>query len=332
MFSREIGIDLGTANTLVYVSGKGIIAREPSVVAVDTRTSSILAVGTQAKEMIGRTPGSIVAVRPLKDGVVADFEITRVMTEHYLKSAYSWGFFKKNVVICAPYGVTEVEKRAVEDAAKCAGAGRVVIVEEPMAAAIGANLPVAEPNGNMIVDIGGGTTEVAVISLGDIVGSRSVRVGGDKFDEAIVGYIRKKYNLLIGERTAENIKIKMGSAVPVEEETSIHIKGRDLVTGLPKDIVITSQGVREALREPLNLIIEGVKSTLENTPPELSSDIYDCGIVMSGGGALLRGIDVLLSNETNMPVRIANDPLDCVIGGIGKILDSDFLKKRSIKF
>lgn len=322
MFSKEIGIDLGTANTLVFLKGKGIIKREPSVVAVDMRTDNVLAVGLQAKNMIGRTPGSIVAVRPLKDGVIADFDVTASMLKYFIcKSVRSMFFSKPRVVICIPSGVTEVEKRAVEDAAKQAGAGVVELIEEPMAAAIGAGLPVSEPTGSMVVDIGGGTSEVAVISLGDIVTATSERVAGDKLDEAIISYVKRKYNLLIGERTAEDIKINMGSAVPYDDEGEMSIKGRNLLDGLPKNIVITSAEVREALAEPLRCIVEAVKSTLENTPPELSADIIDHGIMLTGGGALLRGIDTLISESTGMPVYIAERPLDCVVDGTGKCLE-----------
>lgn len=282
-FSKEIGIDLGTANTLVYVKGKGIVKREPSVVAVDMKNDMVLAVGSQAKEMIGRTPGSIVAVRPLKDGVIADFDITASMLKYFITSTVKSMFFSKpKVVICIPSGVTEVEKRAVEDAAKQAGAGIVDLIEEPMAAAIGAGLPVSEPTGSMVVDIGGGTSEVAVISLGDIVTATSERVAGDKLDEAIISYVKRKYNLLIGERTAEDIKLTIGSAVPYEDEGEMSIKGRNLMDGLPKNITITSEEVREALADPLRSIINAVKTTLENTPPELSADIIDHGITLTG--------------------------------------------------
>ena len=322
MFSKEIGIDLGTANTLVFLKGKGIIKREPSVVAVDIRTDTVLAVGNQAKEMIGRTPGSIIAVRPLKDGVIADFDITASMLKYFIaKTAKSMFFSKPKVIICTPSGVTEVGRRAVEDAAKQAGAGIVDLIEEPMAAAIGAGLAVSEPTGSMVVDIGGGTSEVAVISLGDIVTATSERVAGDKLDEAIISYVKRKYNLLIGERTAEDIKIKIGSAVPYEDEGEMSIKGRNLMDGLPKNVVITAEEIREALADPLRAIVEAVKSTLEKTPPELSGDIIDHGIMLTGGGALLRGLDVLISESTFMPVHVAENPLDCVVAGTGKCLD-----------
>lgn len=320
--ARDIGIDLGTANTLVYIKGKGIVMREPSVVAVDIRTDTVLAVGAQAKDMIGRTPGSIVAVRPLKDGVIADFDITATMLKYFIKKAVKTNLFSRpRVVICIPSGVTEVERRAVEDATKQAGGGDVDLIEEPMAAAIGAGLPVAEATGSMVVDIGGGTSEVAVISLGDIVTACSVRVAGDKFDEAIVSYVKKKYNLLIGERTAEEVKVKIGSAFPYENEEGMVIKGRNLVDGLPKNVVISAAEVREALADPLSSIIDAIKVTLEKTPPELSADIIDHGIMLTGGGALLRGFDKLVAQETGMPVHIAERPLDCVVDGTGKRLD-----------
>ena len=322
MFSKDIGIDLGTANTLVFMKGKGVVIREPSVVAVDVRADTVLAVGNSAKEMIGRTPGSIVSVRPLKDGVIADFDTTAIMLKYFIKKAVKSGIFSKpRVVVCIPSGVTEVERRAVEDAARQAGAKDVELIEEPMAAAIGANLPVSEPTGSMVVDIGGGTSEVAVISLGDIVAACSVRVAGDKFDEAIIAYIKRKYNLLIGERTAELIKIKIGSAYSYEDEEGMEIKGRNLIDGLPKNIKIEAEEVREALADPINTIIEAIKNTLEDTPPELSADIIDHGIMLTGGGALLRNLDVLISKETHMPVYIAENPLDCVVAGTGKRLE-----------
>lgn len=321
-FSKEIGIDLGTANTLVYLKGKGIILREPSVVAIDIRSDNVLAVGSQAKDMIGRTPSSIVAVRPLKDGVITDLKITAKMLQHFIKKAVKPGIFSKpRVIICMPTGCTEVERKAVEDAAYQAGAKPpVIMIEEPMAAAIGAGMPVDEPSGSMVVDIGGGTSEVAVISLGDIVTSCSVRVAGDKFDEAILTYVKKKYNLLIGERTAEDIKIKIGSAYPYQDEQDMVIKGRNLIDGLPKDITISAQEVRDALADPLMTIVEAIKTTLEKTPPELSADIIDRGIMLTGGGALLRGIDMLIMQQTGMPVHVAKRPLDCVVDGAGKRL------------
>lgn len=323
LFTKEIGIDLGTANTLVYMKGKGIIIREPSVVAVDSRTEEPKYVGQEAKEVIGRTPGSITAVRPLKDGVIADFEITSAMLDEFIRKALKGSFFftRANVVICIPSGVTAVERRAVKEAAENAGARKVSIIEEPMAAAIGAGLPVSEPTGSMIVDIGGGTSEVAVISLGGIVTSRSVRIAGDAFDNAIINYIKKKYNLLIGERTAENVKIAIGSAFPLEKEDDMEIKGRNLLNGLPENIKITSVEIREALAEPLTHVVEAIKTTLEKTPPELAADIIDQGITLAGGGALIKGLDKLINRETGMPVVIAASPLDCVAAGAGKVLE-----------
>ncbi len=324
MFSRDIGIDLGTANTLVYMKGKGIIIREPSVVAVDTKTDKVKCVGQEAKDVIGRTPGSIVTVRPLKDGVIADFDVTTSMLTEFIHKAIGGGFFvRPRVVICIPSGVTAVERRAVRDAAEQAGAKRVSIIEEPMAAAIGAGLPVADPQGSMVVDIGGGTSEGAVISLGGIVASKSVRVGGDEFDSSIINFIKKKYNLLIGERTAEDIKIQIGSACPLEEgELSMEIKGRNLLNGLPENIVVTSDQIRGALEDPLSQVLDAIRITLERTPPELSADIIDQGITLTGGGALLRGLDKLIHNETGMPVQIAENPLDCVAMGAGMVLDN----------
>ena len=320
--SRDIGIDLGTANTLVYVRGKGIVMREPSVVAVDVRKDEVMAVGSEAKDMIGRTPGSISAVRPLKDGVIADFEVTSAMLRYFIKRALKSTLLSRpRLIVCIPSGVTEVERRAVNEAARNAGAREVELIEEPMAAAIGAGLEVAEAAGCMIVDIGGGTSEVAVISLGDIVTAQSVRVAGDDFDEAIISYIKKKYNLLIGERTAEDLKITLGSAFPYENETTMDVKGRNLVDGLPKNIVISAEEVREALADPVSSIVDAIKSTLERTPPELSADIIDNGIMLTGGGALLRGLDMLINRETGMPVHVAEDPLDCVVNGTGKCLD-----------
>lgn len=330
MFTKEIGIDLGTANTLVYMRGKGIIIREPSVVAVDTRTDRAKYVGQEAKDVIGRTPGSIIAVRPLKDGVIADFEITTTMLQEFIKKALKGSMFAKaHVIICIPSGVTAVERRAVKEAAENAGAKKVNIIEEPMAAAIGAGLPVSEPQGSMIVDIGGGTSEVAVISLGGIVTSRSVRVAGDAFDTAIISYIKKKYNLLIGERTAENVKIAIGSAFPMEQETDMEIKGRNLLNGLPENIKVTSAEIREALAEPLSNVVEAIKVTLEKTPPELAADIIDQGITLAGGGALIRGLDKLINKETGMPVNVAETPLDCVADGTGKVLE-DIEKLREV--
>lgn len=323
MFTKDIGIDLGTANTLVYLKGKGIIIREPSVVAIDVKTDMVKSVGQAAKDVVGRTPGSIVTVRPLKDGVIADFDITTSMLQEFLRRALNSSVFARaRVVICIPSGVTAVERRAVKESAEKAGAKKVSIVEEPMAAAIGAGLPVSEPTGSIVVDIGGGTTEVAVISLGGIVAAKSVRVGGDKFDVDILNFIKKKYNLLIGERTAENIKIEVGNAFPLEEELSTEIKGRNLLTGLPENIIVTSTEIREALIDTLQEVLEAIRVTLERTPPELSADIIDQGIALTGGGALLRGLDKLISQETGMRVFVAENPLDCVALGTGKILEN----------
>lgn len=326
MFSKDIGIDLGTANTLVYMRGKGIIIREPSVVAVDVKMDRVRYVGQEAKDVIGRTPGSIVAVRPLKDGVIADFDMTTSMLQEFIRKALKGRAFagsRVRVIICIPSGVTAVERRAVKEATQNAGAKRVSIIEEPMAAAIGAGLSVADPTGSMIVDIGGGTSEVAVISLGGIVTSRSVRVAGDEFDSSIINYIKKKYNLLIGERTAENIKIAIGSAYPyADNEPSMDIKGRNLLNGLPENITVTSEEIREALSEPLSHVIEAIKVTLEKTPPELAADIIDQGIMLAGGGALLKGLDLLIHAETGMPVKVAERPLDCVADGTGKVLEN----------
>lgn len=322
MFSKDIGIDLGTANTLVHVKGKGIVVREPSVVAINIKSNEILAVGDHAKSMIGRTPGNIVAIRPMKDGVIADFDVTQSMLKYFIKRAMSAGMFSKpRVVICVPSGVTEVEKRAVEEATLQAGAKEAYLIEEPMAAAIGANLPVEEPSGSMVVDIGGGTSEVAVISLGGIVTSKSLRIAGDELDEAVVHYVKKEYNLMIGERTAEEIKVTIGAAYPKPKDETLEIRGRDLITGLPKNITITSAEIMEAIREPINAIVDSIKYTLEKTPPELASDIMDRGIMLTGGGALLSGLDKLIREETGMPVSIAEKPLDCVVMGAGKVLE-----------
>ena len=322
MFTRDIGIDLGTANTLVYLRGKGIIIREPSVVAVNTSRDQARYVGKEAKEVIGRTPGSIVAVRPLKDGVIADFDITTTMLQEFIRKALQGTIFTKaRVIICIPSGVTAVERRAVKEAAEKAGAKRVNIIEEPMAAAIGAGLPTLDATGSMIVDIGGGTAESAVSSLGGIVASRSVRMAGDMFDQAIIAFIKRKYNLLIGERTAEQIKIEIGSAYALDPELTMEIKGRNLVDGLPKNIVVHSEDVRAALLECLVKITSAIKETLERTPPELSADIIDRGITLTGGGALLRGLDQLIQSETGIDVHIAEDPLDCVAKGAGAVLD-----------
>lgn len=321
--SRDMGIDLGTANTLIYVKGKGILLSEPSVVAINSDVKKVLAVGEEAKQMIGRTPGNIVAIRPLKDGVIADFDVTQTMLRKFIeKVSPKSAFTSPRIVICFPSGVTEVEKRAIDEATKQAGAREVLLMEEPMAAAIGAGLPVNEPTGSMIVDIGGGTTEVAVISLGGIVTSKSLRVAGDELDHAIISYIKKEYSLAIGERTSENVKIELGSAFDTGEENSMDIRGRDLISGLPKVVTITSSEVREALKEPVAAIIDSIKTTLEKTPPELASDIMDKGIMLAGGGAMLRGLDQLINKETHMPVHIAESPLDCVALGAGKALDT----------
>ncbi|MDR3551931.1 MAG: rod shape-determining protein [Clostridia bacterium] len=332
MFSRDIGIDLGTANTLIYMKGKGIVLREPSVVAVDVRNDTVLAVGNEAKQMIGRTPGSIVAIRPLKDGVIADFDITASMLKEFIRKTTGGGFSKPRIIICIPSGVTEVERRAVIEAAYQAGAKNAQLIEEPMASAIGAGLPVEDATGSMVVDIGGGTSEVAIISLSGIVTSRSVRVAGDEFDDAIINYVKKKYNLLIGERTSEQLKIEIGSAFPMDEETEVEIKGRNLLDGLPSNLRISSQEVREALADPVSLIIDAIRSTLERTPPELSADIIDRGIMLTGGGALLRGLDRLIAQETGIPVNVAERPLDCVVEGTGHMLEDLDGRLRNVLF
>ncbi len=330
LFSNDMGIDLGTANTLVYVKNGGIVLREPSVVAIDNDTKEVLAIGMEAKRMLGKTPSHIVAVRPLRDGVIADFEITQQMIRYFIKKVHNRrSLIHPRIVIGIPSRTTPVEKRAVRESAEQAGAREVYLIEEPMAAAIGADIPIHEPAGNMIVDIGGGTTEVAVISLGGMVVSNSIVVAGDEMDEAIISYFRKKYNLLIGESTAETVKIKIGSVFPLPEETSMEVKGRDQVSGLPKTIVITSEEVRHALSDPIKLILEIIKETLEQTPPELSADLVDRGIVLAGGGALLRGLPELLSQETELPVNLAPDPLICVALGTGRYLEElDTLRKR----
>lgn len=331
MFSNDMGIDLGTANTLVYVRDRGIVLREPSVVAIQTGTGKVLAVGEEAKRMLGRTPGSIVAIRPLKAGVIADFEVTEAMLSYFIRKAHNGRrWVSPRVIIAVPSGITEVEKRAVKDSATHAGARYVHLVEEPMAAAIGVGLPVQEPAGNMIVDIGGGTTEVALISLAGIVFSRSIRVGGDEMDEAIVQYMKRVYNLMVGERTAEEIKIGIGSAYPVEEETSMEVKGRDLVNGLPKTLTVTSEEIREALQEPVSTIVESVRITLERCPPELAADLVDRGLILAGGGALLRGLETLVAEQTGLPVHVADDPLSAVAEGTGVVLhELNFLRKMS---
>lgn len=324
MFSLvpELGIDLGTANIVVFLKGKGIVLREPSVVAMSTTTKTVRAVGEEARMMIGRTPGSIVAIRPMCDGVIADYTTTQKMLEYLItKVCGRKRMFKPKVLVCVPSGVTSVEKRAVIQAAESAGAGEAFPIEEPMAAAIGAGLPISTPGGNMVIDIGGGTTDIAVISLGGIVVSRSIRLGGNKIDEVIARHIKNKYNLMIGERTAEEIKIKIGSVYPLQTELTLEVRGRDMVAGLPKTVEVTSEEIRSALSEPIGTIIERVKSVLELTPPELSSDIIERGIMLTGGGALLRGLDKLLAIETNIPIHVAEDPLSCVALGTGKALD-----------
>lgn len=321
-FSRDMGIDLGTANTLVYLRGRGSVLSEPSVVAIHRDTKAVLAVGEEAKRMIGRTPGNIIAIRPMKDGVIADFDTTQTMLRHFItRVGRRRTLFRPRVVVCVPSGVTEVEKRAVIDAALQASAREAYLIEEPMAAAIGAGLPVHEPTGNMIVDVGGGTTEVAIISLGGVVTHRSIRVGGDELDEAIVNYVKRKYNLLIGERTAEQVKIEVGSAYPIDDLPDIDIRGRDLVTGLPNTVRVTAEEIRNALSEPVSNIVEAIKVTLERTPPELASDIMDRGIALVGGGALLKGFDRLISEETGMPVSVTDEPLLAVVRGTGKVLE-----------
>ena len=332
-FSHDMGIDLGTANTLVHVKGRGIVLREPSVVAIKSDSGDILAVGEEAKRMIGRTPGNIVAIRPMKDGVIADFDVTQAMLKYFIAKAMNSKTLisKPRVVVGVPSGVTEVEKRAVIDAAQQAGAREAYLIEEPMAAAIGAGLPVEDATGSMVVDIGGGTTEIAVISLGGIVTSRSIRVGGDEMDSAIVQYIKRMYNLMIGERTAEDIKIEIGTAIVTPEtDRTMDIRGRDLVSGLPKTLTIQAKEIREALNEPIFKIIDAVKSTLEKTPPELAADVMDHGIMMTGGGALLTNLDKLLSNETGMPVLVSEDALSCVGEGTGKSLENIELLKRVV--
>lgn len=335
MFSNDLAIDLGTANTLVYLKSKGVVVSEPSVVAVQKDhmgQRKVLAVGMEAKKMLGRTPGSIIAIRPMKDGVIADFDITEEMLRYFIQKVHNRKtLVRPRIVICVPSGITQVEKRAVKESAESAGAREVYLIEEPMAAAIGAGLPITEASGNMIVDIGGGTTEVAIISLAGVVYAKSVRVGGDKLDEAIVQHLKRKYNMLIGERTAEQIKIEIGSAYPEGEVSTMAVKGRDLVSGIPKTLEIDSNEIREALSETVNAIVEAVRIALEQTPPELAADIVDKGIVLAGGGAYLRNLDKLLAEETGLPVVIAEDPLTCVVLGSGKVLDElDLLKRVTI--
>lgn len=330
-FIKDMGIDLGTANTLVYIKGKGIVTREPSVVAIEIHNNEVLAVGDEAKNMIGRTPSNIVAVRPLKDGVIADFDMAQSMLKHFIRAGYNRRtLFQPRVVVCVPSGVTEVEKRALEDAIIQAGAREAFLIEEPMAAAIGAGLPVGEPRGSLIVDIGGGTTEVAVISLGGIVSSQSIRIGGDELDEAIIDYIKKQYIMMIGERTAEDIKLTIGSADGGDEVRSMTIKGRDLVSGLPKTLDINSSEIYEALKDTIGDITDSIRITLENTPPELAADIIEEGIMITGGGAMLDGIDRVIADKTGMPVQIADQALDCVAIGTGLALDNIALLKKTI--
>lgn len=338
LFTNDIAIDLGTANTLVYVRGHGIVLNEPSVVAVQKNfrmgQNRVLAVGREAKDMLGRTPAGIVAIRPIKDGVIADFEVTQSMLRYFIQKALGEkkSLIRPRIIICVPYGITQVEKRAVKEAAQSAGAREVYLVEEPMAAAIGAGLPITEPSGNMVIEIGGGTTGVAVISLGGIVYCKSIKVAGDKFDEAIVNYVRRQFNLLIGERTAENIKIAIGNAYSFEEEKVMEVKGRDLVAGAPKTIEITSSQVNDALMDPLSEIVEAVRTALEKTPPELASDIVDNGIVLTGGGALLANLDILIREKTGLPVTVAEDPLTCVVRGSGRILEElELLRQLTIE-
>lgn len=326
---RDMAVDLGTANTLVYVRGRGIVLNEPSVVAINTKSGAILAVGAEAKRMIGRTPAHIVAIRPLKDGVIADFDVTEKMLRYFIQRVHKRTFLAKpRVVVCVPSGITGVEQRAVEEATISAGARSAFIIEEPMAAAIGAGLPVHEPTGNMIVDIGGGTTEVAVVSLGGIVSSQSIRIGGDELDEAIITYVKKEYSLMLGERTAEEIKMAIASAFPVPDEAQAEIRGRDLVTGLPKTILVSAEEIRKAIEEPVNAIVDAVKNTLDKTPPELAADIMDKGIVLAGGGSMLKGLDERLKHETGMPIHIADDPLFAVAIGSGKCLEEFESLKR----
>jgi len=323
LLSNDIGIDLGTANTLVYVRNQGIVLNEPSVVAIEKSTGKVLAIGSAAKEMTGRTPGSIAAIRPLKDGVIADFEISEKLISDFIRRVVKHKYLMKpRVVICVPSGITEVEKRAVRDSAENAGAREVYLLQEPMAAAIGVGLPVEQPSGSMVIDIGGGTSEIAVIALNGIVNDTSIRVAGDELNDAIMQYLKKNYNLAIGELTAEDIKIKIGSAFPLEKEISMEIKGRDLVAGVPKNLNLSSVQVREALSETIDIIVEAVRQALERTPPELASDILERGIILTGGGALLRGLDKRLRQETNLPVNVAEDPLTCVVRGTGKVLEN----------
>jgi rod shape-determining protein MreB len=328
---RDMAVDLGTANTLVYVRGRGIVLSEPSVVAIDHASGEVHAVGVEAKRMLGRTPGTISAIRPLKDGVIADFDVTEQMLRHFIQKVHQHRFAHPRVVVCVPSGVTGVEKRAVEEATRNAGARDAFLIEEPMAAAIGAGLPVSEPTGNMIVDVGGGTTEVAVISLGGIVVSVSLRVGGDEMDEAIISHTKREYKLLIGNQTAEEIKLEIGSAFRMKDEVQAEVRGRDMLTGLPKTVIMSSEEVRHALEEPVTQIVDAIKSTLDKTPPELAADIMDRGIVLAGGGALLSGLDERLRHETHMPVQLAESPLTCVAVGSGRSLELLEVMQRTSK-
>ena len=332
LFSNDIGIDLGTANCLVYVGGRGIVLREPSVVAIQAGTNNVLAVGEEAKRWLGRTPGNIIAIRPMKDGVIADFEITEAMLRHFIKKVQHKKLIAPRVVVAVPSGITEVEKRAVKDSATHAGARDVILIDQPLASAIGVGLPVHEPAGNMIVDIGGGTCEIAIVSLANIVFSRSLRVGGDEFDNTIIAHMKRAYNMMIGERTAEEIKIRIGSASPLEQEMTMDVKGRDLSSGLPKTQTIRSEEIREALQEPLSSILESIRLTLERCPPELASDLVDRGLVMAGGGSLLRGIDRLVAEETGLPIHLADDPMSAVAEGTGRVLEQlEFIKNQAVR-
>jgi len=331
-FSNDLAIDLGTATTLVYVRGRGIVLNEPSVVAIEKKTEKVLAVGAEAKKMLGRTPGNIMAIRPMKEGVIADFEMAERMLRHFITKAHNRStFVRPRIIIGVPSRITQVEQRAVRDSAELAGAREVYLIEEPVAAAIGAGLPITEPSGNMVVDIGGGTTDIAVLSLGGIVYSESVKVAGDRMDDAIMNYVKKKYNLLIGDHMAERIKVEIGSAYPFEEKKTIMVKGRDLISGIPRTLVLDDSEIREALYEPISTIVNAIKVALENTPPELAGDIIDCGIVLTGGGSMLWGMDTRLREETGLPIVTVDDPLTSVVLGVGKILDElDLLRKVSV--
>ena len=331
-FSNDLAIDLGTATTLVYVRGRGIVLNEPSVVAIEKKTEKVLAVGAEAKKMLGRTPGNIMAIRPMKEGVIADFEMAEKMLRHFITKAHNRStFVRPRIIIGVPSRITQVEQRAVRDSAELAGAREVYLIEEPVAAAIGAGLPITEPSGNMVVDIGGGTTDIAVLSLGGIVYSESVKVAGDRMDDAIMNYVKKKYNLLIGDHMAERIKVEIGSAYPFEEKKTIMVKGRDLISGIPRTLVLDDSEIREALYEPISTIVNAIKVALENTPPELAGDIIDCGIVLTGGGSMLWGMDTRLREETGLPIVTVDDPLTSVVLGVGKILDElDLLRKVSV--